>query len=292
MDPVSRCIISINFKIRRVSDGVINRFSGLSIRSLLYNRILGLILDPEYLHRYKGLKPISITPIYELDEDKIRVYSRGSDVPHGFFRINLLDIEDPAKIINSLSSLDTLNIDGIRYQVISINFILRSYETVFSWRKKLRRFKLKFLTPTMTRRPQHYISIMKDNGRFRAKIKKKHSRPGIYIPLPQPNLIFKSILRQLTNFSGYKDFPFEGIKEFIDDDGVVIAGFPRGIRSRIVKVGGGERYIGFVGEVVFEVDTSSVYSEYIYTLARYAEYSNVGAGRTAGFGWVSFEELE
>ena len=53
-----------------------------------------------------------------------------------------------------------------------------------------------------------------------------------------------------------------------------------------------EKYIGFIGKVYCSLDGPKDMRKYIHMLLKYAEYSNIGVGRTAGFGWVKTKVIK
>ncbi len=281
-----RYIVSATFEISAIKKGILNRFSGLSIRSLLYNKILASFLDAESIHEYKGLKPFSVSPIYDYLKGRPMVFDRGSEFQHGFFKVNFLSIKDYYKVIDALTKYDALMIDGIQTKVLNIEFSIKSYNQLVNNTKVINEFTINFITPTSIRASPYYIKTVKVNGKRRVIVKKKNKRKVTYLPIPQPNLLFKSILRQLRKFSGLESFPFSEISDFIESDGVFIKGYDDGIRTRLIKISPKEMYLGFVGKVTFRVDSENEYSKFIYTLLHYAEYCNIGVGRTAGFGWI------
>ena len=77
-------ILSFLFEVKALKEQRLSRYSGLSVRSLLYGKILSSFLDAGDLHKYRGLKPVSVTPIYQVVGDEYKVLGYGDRFQHGF----------------------------------------------------------------------------------------------------------------------------------------------------------------------------------------------------------------
>ena len=268
-----------------------HRFSGFAIRTFLYRDVLKMVYGVD-LHKVGGLRPFSVTPIYTR-MGGVNIFGYRSRVSSGVFQVRLLNIVDPIFIINKLSFLNKeamLDIKNYRISISNIS-VLSYYELVKS-SKPINEFMINFLTPTSVRSPSTYISLIKVGGIYKPRIKLKTRKKGIYIPLPYPNLIFKNLLRMFRKFSGLDDVPYDDIREYIENDNIIITKFPDGIRSRAIKLSEDEKYIGFIGKVYYSLDGPKDMRRYIHMLLKYAEYSNIGVGRTAGLGWVETKVIK
>lgn len=280
-----RSILSALFNVSAVESQVLNRFSGLSIRSLLYNHVLGGVADARVIHEYRGLKPFSSTPIFKVVNGNYRILGIGDGLDYGFFKLNFLNVDDFYKIIEYLADMDKFLIDGIPVRVNNIQFNTTTYKNLLGSTRKISGFTIHFISPTMFRSSQYYIRVLKSGGRYVAKAVKKSREKLIYKPYPDPSLMFRSIIRQIRKFGGDINYPFNEIIDYIENDGVVVSGFSKGIVTKAIKLSPKEHYVGFIGKVSFIVNQGEM-SKYIYPLLKFAEYSNVGAARTAGFGWI------
>lgn len=285
-------IVSSTFQVEAVKEGVLNRFSGLAVRSLLYNKILGLIMNPEDVHKYRGLKPVSVSPIYTIQGDRYRILGKGHRLKYGLFRVNFLSVEDCYEVVDKLASSRDLLIDGIPIKVLDINIAITSYDRIIEQARHIDEFVISFRSPTMLRSPGYYVKMAKVEGGYRPIVKQKRRKTVVYLPFPHPTLIFKNIVRQFRKFSGSNKFPYNEVLEFIENDGVILKGYPSGIRTRAIRVSMKEHYVGFVGKAIFQVNERNDWAKYIAPLLRYAEFSNIGAARTGGFGWVRTEVAE
>ena len=184
--------------------------------------------------------------------------------------------------------MDYFLIDGMPAKVLNVNIAITSYSKLLDSASGVNEFTISFITPTMLRSPQYYIKVVRRGDRHIPVVRRKERRRVVYLPIPQPNLLFKSVLRQFRKFSGIESFPYENVLAFIESDGIILKGFPRGIRTKVVRPSPDEYYIGFVGDVAFglEDESSKSIARYIGVLLKYCEYCGVGAGRTAGLGWV------
>ncbi len=103
-------------------------------------------------------------------------------------------------------------------------------------------------------------------------------------PLPEPSLVFKSLIRKWVAFSNY---PLtENLREILEK-GIFISGawiktvkFPLSPQAKIV---------GFTGRVVFYIDSSKKeILKWLNTLAFFGEYAGIGRKTTMGLGKVRF----
>lgn len=110
------------------------------------------------------------------------------------------------------------------------------------------------------------------------------STQGYYVPLPQPELVFGSLLDRWNAFSSVPLSPaltavfYESMAtESVD------------IHSQEVKFGGGQwaSITGFMGRVTYRMQkTSSDIRRAVNALAAFACYSGVGVKTTVGLGQV------
>lgn len=285
-----RSILSALFKVSAIKPQALNRFSGLSIRSLLYNRVLEGIADARVIHEYKGLKPLSSTPIFKVVNNNYRILGIGDKLDYGYFRLSFLNIDDFYRVIEYLVDMNEFLIDGILVKVDNIQFNTITYKNLLRDTKKISGFTIHFISPTMFRSSRYYVKVLKSGEKYVAKAVKKSGDKLIYKPYPDPSLMFRSIIRQIRKFGGNINYPFNEIIDYIENDGVAVSGFSKGIVTKAIKLSPKEHYVGFIGKVSFIVNQSEV-SKYIYPLLKFAEYSNVGAARTAGFGWIKISNI-
>ncbi|MEM2178325.1 MAG: CRISPR system precrRNA processing endoribonuclease RAMP protein Cas6 [Candidatus Methanomethylicaceae archaeon] len=284
-------IVSLTYHIVSHHSFKMKRYSGLSIRSLFYDFILKKIFDSNKIHEFKGLKPFSVTPLYRSENDSYYIYQSGDKFIDGYFRIVFLSVKNIHEVIDKLSrdvdieiDEEVCKIDNIEYSIVSYNDLIREL-------KIMDNFIIEFLSPTILRSPSYYIKLVKENNEFKPIVKTKWRKRGIYLPLPYPQLIFKSIIRCFKKFSEIENYPYDEINEFVNNDGIMLSGYPNGIKTMAIKVSKKEAYIGFVGKVQFTINKTilNMYEnviKYIPQLLKYAEYSNIGGNRLSGFGWV------
>jgi len=289
-----RFILSARFEadpLDSLHNRVFHRFSGFAVRVFLYRDVIKDIYGID-LHKVGGLRPFSVTPIYTYDDGRLVIFRYGSRVLKGLFQVRLLDIIDPIRVVERLSNFREVSLDIIDYRVGIASISVFSYKDLFESSKPINEFLIKFITPTSLRSPSIYISFTKKGGVYGPKVLRKSRRKGVYVPLPYPNLIFKNLLRMFRKFSGLEDIPYNDIREYIENDNIIIAKFPDGIKSRAIKLSEDEKYIGFVGKVYYRLEGPEDMRRYIHMLLKYAEYSNIGVGRTAGLGWVETKVIK
>ena len=111
-------------------------------------------------------------------------------------------------------------------------------------------------------------------------------------PLPEPITMMRSIVRLWNEFADVS-FNYKRYLSWITAMGITLSGFPRGIRTRRLYEHRttGKFVVGFQGIVHFSVPDDLYLKRWARitdALLKFAEYSNVGGGRTAGLGMVRY----
>ncbi|MFH7835197.1 MAG: CRISPR system precrRNA processing endoribonuclease RAMP protein Cas6 [Candidatus Aenigmatarchaeota archaeon] len=266
-------------------------FSGYSVRGLFYNIIKNI--DEEYainLHNSKTLAPFSTSPI--LIEKNNEVYPCFNKVERGLAKINFVLLED--KLINLIIKFIQEKIGTIEIKLGENKLFLNSislenisFEKIYEQSNEIKSFKINFLTPTYFRLTPKDIE-----EKYKKKINIKVS-PYRFLPLPDPILFFRSIARLWRKFSKY-DLNLESFLEWINLGGIALSGYPDGIKTHIVYEHPTTKKwsVGFTGKVHFSLVKDlfdSKKAKIADTLLKFAEYTNVGGGRTAGLGMIKYE---
>ncbi|MEM3066937.1 MAG: CRISPR system precrRNA processing endoribonuclease RAMP protein Cas6 [Nitrososphaerota archaeon] len=258
-------------------------FSGFSSRGVFFD-ILGRASYEltEELHRRKGIAPYSTSPIEFFEEGALRriAYRRLPATTNASLRISLFDpmlykFFEKA-IFSGLSSLKLL---GEECPLLEIAIKTVDPKKLIDEAEPVRRFSVTFKTPTVFRlTPRGPIDKPGSQSPFR-----------LY-PLPDPILLARSVLRIWKNFFGQppcgRDFD-----EWLTTGGVAISGYPRGLKTyRLYEHPHSNKWIvGFLGTVHYSLPDDTYdekHAKVMNALLRLAEYTNVGAGKTAGFGMV------
>ncbi|MEM0456799.1 MAG: CRISPR system precrRNA processing endoribonuclease RAMP protein Cas6 [Nitrososphaerota archaeon] len=272
----------MTFKFSVSRDISFQSFSGFASRGVFFDILSRASYElAEELHKRKGIAPYSTSPIEFLEGNTNRIaYRRLPATTNASFRVSLFDpmlckLFEKA-IFGGLSSLRLLN-EECPLSEISIKTI--DPKKLISDAEPIRRFSIMFRTPTVFRlTPRGPID--------------KSCRPSPFrlYPLPDPILLTRSILRVWRSFFGQPpcDNDFD---EWLTVGGVAISGYPDGLKTyRLYEHPHSNKWVvGFVGTVHYSLPDDTYdekYAKVISGLLKLAEYTNVGAGKTAGFGMI------
>jgi len=268
-------------------------FSGYAVRGLFYN-IVGSV-DREYaslLHDSRMLAPFSVSPVCRVSGES-GFHPCFDKLSRGLLRVNftLLDgrlTDILMKFIQEGLGGGEFNIGKDKVTLHALSFQQISYERLFKDSSDVRSFKVNFLTPTYFRQtPRDMLR------RYGKRLDKSFTvSPYRFIPLPDPVLLFKSVARLWRKFSNI-NLDLQDFMRWLETGGVAVSGFPDGIRTYIVHEHPTTKKwsVGFTGTVYFSI-VKDIYSpekaKIVNTLLKFAEYTNVGGGRTAGLGLIKY----
>jgi len=219
------------------------------------------------LHEPNMMKPYSTTPLrFRSKEKTSEGYLLDPEYPC-ILRIRLLDEEYAQYLIEYLLEKDNVMVGENELQIASVKVRSERYENLEKDFKPVNAFRLYFKTPT-------YLSTMGS---------------GYYGVFPEPLKIFPSLMRLWNLYSTatvYDKREFLEYKEWLARNlGVT----QHKIETRIAFMGK-KKAVGFVGWATYETkDVESQWYRVTQTLARFAEFSNIGGNRTGGFGVVKFQ---
>lgn len=266
-------------------------FSGFSIRGFFYNILKkydeSLALR---IHKSKGLAPFSTTPIFIYNKNLKIVYKKIESPSPYLIGFSLLDSE-LARIFRDIipMKLENIELGNEKYKILEININDISFKDLIEKAKVIKNFSITFITPTYLRTTPKQKKSQENNESFDNSI----ISPYRYYPFPDPILMFKNIVRIWRHFSNYP-FNYKKYLEWIELGGVIISGFPEGIRTiRVYEHPTSNKWcVGFIGKIFFNLPDDTYKKDMAQitdALLRFAEYSNVGGNRTAGFGVIKYE---
>ncbi len=273
---------------------VFQSFSGFASRGIFFEMLKGYDSDMAYLlHSSGGLAPYSTTPILADDGRGLRIVYRSLPACVANLRICLLEHELSKAFLELLISdcprirlLDQdVPLTGISVDVVGFPDLLKEARPV-------RRFAVRFKTPCFFRRtPITAFLAFPSTLRLPPPLSVKR-----FYPLPEPVLMFRQLVRLWRAFST-KPFDYIRFLGWVEAGGVAISGFPKGLRTiRVYEHPDSNKWaVGFVGTAYFNLPEdlySRRYARIVDALLRFAEYSNVGGNRTAGFGVVDYRPVE
>ena len=241
-------------------------FTGYVTRGVLLHLLQNM--DPsasETLHEANVRKAYAVTPLYFRSKAKTdRGYLLDPAYPCRF-KVRFLTDTYAKLLLKCFEAQSNILIYDTAFQVNSIAVKSKSYSELWSESKPVESFRLVFQTPTCF-----------------AALGQRY-----YCLFPEPKRVFGGLL-SLWNLCSDQDKVEDSEKEdYLSWLGRAggISGFS--LRTQKVSTGKGVA-IGFTGWVTYRTQTHERWQKLTTCLARMAEYSNVGKGRTAGFGAVEF----
>ena len=282
-------ITSLWFRVSVDRPVVFQSFSGFASRGIFFEVLRrcdeGLA---SLLHSVKGLAPYSTTPIFVNGGGGLRVVYRVLNPSVACLRICLLDSKLANLFVDGVLSeaeggFSVRLVDG-EFPLVGLDVRSVDFSEFLRGSEPVERFSILFRTPCFFRRPP--VPFPSKRGVVRSGFVKR------FYPLPIPELLFRNLVRLWRAFSG-KAFNYEGFLEWVDAGGVALSGFPKGIRTiRVYEHPTANKWaVGFIGPVRFHLPEdiySKKYARIVDMLLKFAEYSNIGGNRTAGFGVINY----
>ncbi len=230
----------------------------------------------ERLHRANEMRAYSISPLRPFQGKFFRTKSRGEiEIPKGSkakFRLGLLTTDIAEQILSMNLSEEKLTLT-----IATGNFIIESIKMTRLLPADLikesaaapNKFQLVFLTPT-------YFAIKKCPFPMR---------------FPDPRFLYSN-LANIWNASLGDTFvkvDSEALCDWIKEH-LSITGY--NLKTRTQYISKGAMKIGFTGWANYQLSTEkndeNNYFTWVHVLSKFAEFSNVGGNRTAGFGCVKY----
>jgi len=276
---------------------IFQSFSGFAVRGIFYELLKKVNLDlSNKLHEGKKLAPFSCTPLLSGNKKKI-IWKSVSPFSRTFFQITLLDKDVCLEWQNLLiKGINSINLLTNEFPVIEVGLRVIDPNQLIQSKKPVRSFKISFITPTFFRvSPKLCYICKKSINENILKLLTLTKPPYHFTPLPHPEFLFRSLVRLWSNFSNIKlNIDIIEFLDWLDRGGVVVSAFPNGIRTcRFFEHPTTNKWIvGFTGTVHYNLLNSlydKKYAEIVDVLLKFGEFTNVGGGRTAGFGMIKYE---
>ncbi|MEM1548391.1 MAG: CRISPR system precrRNA processing endoribonuclease RAMP protein Cas6 [Thermoproteota archaeon] len=263
-------------------------FSGFAVRGVFFDFLKSVNEELALrLHSQKGLAPYSVTPVEALRGNySSYIYNIFNGPLQAQFRISILEQDLMNVFTQALLSTGSPSIRLIDAHIPIVEILVsqQSFEKIMEEAKPVRRFEVFFRTPCYFRQ-----SLPRNPPN---PVLKAVKPPYRAVPLPDIYLMFRNLIRLWKRFSGMS-FEYGEYANWIGWGGIALAGFPYGIRTvRVYEHPTSNKWaMGFVGRVRFSIPKdmfSEKFSRFTDALMRFAEYSNIGGNRTAGFGVVKY----
>jgi len=286
---------NLTFKLLLSKKLTFNYFSGYYIRGFFYSTLRKFNSDlAEKIHDSKTLAPFSSRAL-TLEQPNYRHivfnYINNPSLASFGYSIFLKEVSKEFLEYAVQEGCVTLLSEKFPFNEIVIREI--SWDKIVESSKPVKKFDINFLTPTYFRLPPVVLE------RYEAKekiVEKKEKALYRFYPLPDPSLLVKSIAKIWKKFSTV-DLDLNSLISWVGAGGVSVSGFRNGIKT--IKLYEHEKankwIVGFVGRVEFSLpeDTfNEKLAKNLDALLRFAEYSNVGGGRTAGLGMINYIPIE
>lgn len=240
-------------------------FTGYIARAIFLNMIreVNPALAVE-LHEANTTKPYSVAPL------QFRHIKRTKD---GY----VLDTTQPIRVsfrflvdglfnylMKYLESNSTILIAESEARIISIHIRCESYEDLQKNSMSITDFKLQFKTPTYLRNPETKYHCL----------------------FPDKRKVFLQLMKLWNTFSDrkYRDEDVDAYRIWLER---MLTEAEYRLRTTMAYMGK-KKSPGFLGWITYHTDDLTEWSRVTYTLAKFAEYANIGGNRTGGFGVVKF----
>ena len=224
----------------------------------------------EKLHEGNKIRPYSLSPLIPYDSELNRTKRGEIIVEEGLtlkFRLGILTEELAERMVKI-----TLHSDEMKLQLAEGEFKVASIEIKKKNIKELlmernlspTTFSLSFLTPT-------YFNIAKQEFPMR---------------YPDPRYLFMNLETLCNTFCEEKVLVdqaelFNWVENHISINAYKLS-------TRTAYIAKNAPKIGFKGWTRFQLSGEEKYQRWVHALAQFAEYSNIGANRTAGLGCVKY----
>jgi CRISPR-associated endoribonuclease Cas6 len=243
------------------------RFTGYVSRGLLLTMLRRI--EPttsDRLHVPNASKPYSVTPIRFRSQRKTpKGYLLDPSIP-ARVEFRFLSDEPVRRLLDYFADRAGVLVYDTEFKVASITIGSATYEELES-SEPTDAFRLLFRSPT-------YLSAM--GSRFD-------------ILYPDPIQLFTSLLRLWDIFTTGRKYGPEGLEEYREWLRAHAGVTQHALRTRLAEMAR-KRAVGFTGWATYSLDTDDDWNRLTVTLARFAEYSNIGGNRTGGFGEIKFHK--
>ncbi|MHA1124630.1 MAG: CRISPR-associated endoribonuclease Cas6 [Candidatus Heimdallarchaeota archaeon] len=263
---------NFTFLLKTKEEGILPAFTGPLIRGSILNAIKQFDLElSDRLHESNYLRPYSISPLIAF-QSKTKRTRRGEIIIEKEsiykFRLGLLTNELAERMVKLTLQKDlmVLKLANIDFKVITIEISKNTTkELLASTIENPSKLTLSFITPT-------YFTMAKQDFPMR---------------FPDPRYLFMNLTSLWNAFNEEiiivdKEAFFQWIENHVSINAYKLS-------THTVFIAKGARKIGFKGWTRFQLSGEESYQRWIHALAQFAEFSNIGANRTAGLGCVRYK---
>jgi CRISPR-associated endoribonuclease Cas6 len=246
---------------------VMPSYTGYVSRGLLLHILKGV--DPglaSSLHEADKPKPYSVTPLWFKARERLKEgYLMDPAYP---CRVSFRFLQDGLmeKFLRYFQGTGEILLFEEPFHAASMRLRSTSYRELWeSSEAHGGSFRLYFKTPT-------YLAV---------------SGSGYHYLFPDHERIFPNLLRIWNQFSDDERFALEELDEYKEWLHEKMGVSQHSLATRIAHMRE-KKATGFTGWATYEMKARDKWSRVTVTLARYAEYSNIGGNRTGGFGVTKY----
>jgi CRISPR-associated endoribonuclease Cas6 len=261
--------VEVSLELHGEKPIILPLYTGYVSRGLLLH-ILGRV-DPGVsasLHEADRPKPYSVTPLMfkakeKLKEGYLTDPTHPCRVSFRFLQDGLLE-----KFLKYFQETGSILIFDEPFHIASIRLRSASYRELWeSSEEPTKAFRLYFKTPT-------YLAV---------------SGTEYHYLFPDHQRIFPNLLRIWNQFSDDKKFTQKELQEYKEWLLKSMGVSQHSLETRIAYMRE-KKATGFTGWVTYELKAKDQWDRTTITLAKYAEYSNIGGNRTGGFGVTRYRD--
>ncbi|MBD3193046.1 MAG: CRISPR system precrRNA processing endoribonuclease RAMP protein Cas6 [Candidatus Heimdallarchaeota archaeon] len=265
-------IYKLTFVLRNKEKALLPAYTGHIIRGAVLAKIREEDKElSEELHKSNKIRPYRLSPLLPYKSSKFHRTRRGEiKLPKNFpviFQMGILHQRLAQAIIKIMLEQQNNGFSLIKHD-FSIEKIEIETKTAIDLLKNgdlpANKFKIIFHTPT-------YFNISKQPFPLR---------------FPDPRYLFMNLASIWNAFNTKAQINKEEFYNWLENN-LSVSGFE--LKTRTAYISKGAPKIGCQGWVHYRLSKDETYNNWVPALALFGETSNVGGGRTAGFGCIEFE---
>lgn len=281
-------VLVVQLHLRTNQEIELKHFSGFVSRGLFFNIISESNSNFSVeQHEKRQMAPYSCSPLMTQNEKGQHVLYR-KVFQRFFVSFAFLDSSISNSFVEHFTRQDALQLSILnnKVELEELRVFNYSYSDLVTNNDEFTGFTVDFITPTSFRKPHPFYPLRYIRKIYPNIVPDMKSRYRFY-PVPDPQLLFRNLLRIWKRFSDHR-LPYEDYISWLDGGGVVIKGFEN-LRTQLFYEHETTKkwIVGFVGRVAFSMPKDMYDKEMARitnALLKFGELVNVGVGRTSGFG--------
>lgn len=274
---------TISFKTRAQIS--FSDYSGYAVQGLFY-KILSSVDQSlaDEIHSIRKPAPYSVTPVIDAATGE-PIYRYLLPEKTFYFDITALGDRLCRALSRGILALNEISFNGTACRVEALDFRLVEVRELWKRTVPVKRFAVRFVTPTKFTAPPRDVSDLLGLNGDRVWL-----APPRNVVFPDPERLLVSVLNFWVANLGETPISDEAYRKWLKAGGVACSGYPEGIKTVSLKPGGAS--IGFLGKVHYVIPSDALMSEPFMRLTdallKLGELFNVGDERTAGLGMIRY----